>query len=125
MQSGQRQYETEGEPVSRHLAKLKKEQGKDAYCFFIAPRINEACIAHFYTLNLTNIAFYGGKSVIIPLELSTFEKMVEQSGTADYTPTPEQVQKLCHYSMEIAEKASDEMEWYNAIKERAMIWLVA
>ena len=125
MQSGQRQYETEGEPVSRHLAKLKKEQGKDAYCFFIAPRINEACIAHFYTLHLTNIAFYGGKSVIIPLELSTFEKMVEQSGTADYTPTPEQVQKLCHYSMEIAEKASDEMEWYNAIKERAMNWLVA
>ena len=32
MQCGQRQYEMEGEPVSRHLAKLKKEIGKEAYC---------------------------------------------------------------------------------------------
>ena len=40
MATGQRQYEMEGEPVSRHLAKVKKEQGKDAYCFFIAPKMN-------------------------------------------------------------------------------------
>ena len=33
MQSGQRQYEMEGEPVSRHLAKVKKDQNKPAYCF--------------------------------------------------------------------------------------------
>ncbi len=32
MQSGQRQYETEGEPVTRHLAKYKKETEKSAYC---------------------------------------------------------------------------------------------
>ena len=69
MQSGQKQYETEGEPVSRHLAKLKKETGKDAYCLFIAPKINESCIAYFYALHTMNIAFYGGKSVIVPLEL--------------------------------------------------------
>ena len=49
MQSGQKQYETEGEPVSRHLAKLKKETGKDSYCLFIAPKINESCIAYFYS----------------------------------------------------------------------------
>ncbi|MFV0390409.1 MAG: AlwI family type II restriction endonuclease [Paludibacteraceae bacterium] len=50
MQSGQRQYETEGEPVTRHLAKLKRETNKPAYSLFIAPKINEACIAHFYVL---------------------------------------------------------------------------
>jgi hypothetical protein len=35
---GQRQYETEGEPVTRHLAKFKSETEKPAYCLFIAPK---------------------------------------------------------------------------------------
>ncbi len=125
MQSGQRQYEMEGEPVSRHLAKVKKESGKDAYCFFIAPKINESCIAHFYTLHLANIAFYGGRSVILPLELDVFEKMVEQSGKASYTPNPEQVKKLCEFSMSAAQNAANETEWYEAIKEKALDWLAA
>ncbi len=125
MAAGQRQYEMEGEPVSRHLAKLKKEQGKEAYCLFIAPTINESCIAHFYTLHLANIAFYGGKSVIIPLELSVFEKMVEQSGNAPYTPNPAQLRNLCEYSMKAAEAAKDEQEWYQAIRDKALNWLAA
>lgn len=125
MQSGQRQYEMEGEPVSRHLAKVKKEQGKDAYCFFIAPKINDSCIAHFYTLHLANIAFYGGKSIILPLELEVFEKMVEQSGKADYTPSPDKVRSLCEYSMKVAQAASSEKEWYEAVKAKALNWLAA
>jgi hypothetical protein len=60
MQSGQRQYETEGEPVTRHLAKLKKEINKPAYCLFVAPNINDACIAYFYALHKMNISYYGG-----------------------------------------------------------------
>lgn len=71
---GQKQYEMESEPVSRHLAKYKKETGKDAYCLFIAPKINEACIAHFFMLHKINIAFYGGKSVIVPIDINTFKK---------------------------------------------------
>lgn len=125
MQSGQRQYEMEGEPVSRHLAKVKKESGKDAYCFFIAPKINDACIAHFYTLHLANIAFYGGTSIILPLELEVFEKMVELSEQASYTPNPEKIRELCEYSMEVAKKAKDEKEWYQAVKEKALNWLAA
>lgn len=89
MQSGQKQYEIEGEPVSRHLAKLKKETGKDAYCLFIAPKINESCIAYFYALHTMNIAFYGGQSVIVPLELDVFINMVEQSYRAGYVPNSE------------------------------------
>jgi YD repeat-containing protein len=53
LQSGQRQYETEGEPVARHYGKLKKKTGKDTYCLFIAPTINPAALVHFYILNKT------------------------------------------------------------------------
>jgi hypothetical protein len=79
MQSGKRQYETEGEPVTRHLAKVKKETDKPAYCLFIAPNINETCIAHFYALHKINISYYGGTTTIIPLPLKVFIKMLEDS----------------------------------------------
>lgn len=123
MQSGQKQYEMEGEPVSRHLAKLKKETGKEAYCLFIAPKINESCIAYFYALHTMNIAFYGGKSVIVPLELDIFINMVEQSYKAGYVPNPQQVRSIFEYSVEQAKSSEDENEWYNKIKEKALNWL--
>ena len=123
MQSGHRQYETEGEPVSRHLAKLKKETGKEAYCLFIAPKINESCIAYFYALHTMNIAFYGGKSVIVPLELDVFINMVEQSYGVGYVPNPQQVKGIFEYSLEQAQKAVDENEWYAKVKEKALNWL--
>lgn len=121
---GQKQYEMESEPVSRHLAKYKKETGKDAYCLFIAPKINEACIAHFFMLHKTNIAFYGGKSVIVPVDIDTFRKMLTDSYKADYQPNPKQVKALFDYSLEVAEKANNEVEWYAKVKEKALNWLV-
>lgn len=123
MRSGQKQYEMEGEPVSRHLAKLKKETGKDAYCLFIAPKINESCIAYFYALHTMNIAFYGGQSVIVPLELDVFINMVEQSYRAGYVPDSKQVKKIFEYSLEQAKAAQDENEWYAKIKDKALNWL--
>lgn len=120
---GQKQYEMESEPVSRHLARYKKETGKVAYCLFIAPKINEACIAHFFILHKTNIAFYGGKSVIIPIDISTFKKMLTDSYKADYQPSSKQVKSLFEYSIEVAQKVDNEVDWYTQIKERALNWL--
>ena len=123
MQTGQRQYETEGEPVARHLAKLKKESKKPAYCLFIAPTINEACIAHFYGLHKVNISYYGGYSTIVPLPLSVFEKMVEDSYKAFYTPGPESIRRFFEQSMKIAETSRDEKEWFQSLTECALHWL--
>ena len=123
MQTGQRQYETEGEPVARHLAKWKKETGKPSYCLFIAPEINEACIAHFYALHKMNISYYGGVSTIVPLPLSVFQKMVEDSYKAAYTPQPQQVKRFFECSNVIAANSSDEKIWYKEITNKALKWL--
>ena len=123
MASGQKQYEMEGEPVSRHLAKFKKETGKEAYCLFVAPTINESCIAHFYGLHNLNISYYGGKSVIVPLPLNVFKKMLEDSFKASYTPNPQQVKTFFEYSKSIASESQSEQEWYNKIVEKALNWL--
>ena len=121
--SGQKQYEMESEPVSRHLGKFKKAENKNAYCLFVAPTINEACIAYFFMLHKTNIAYYGGKSVIVPLPLSVFQKMLEDSYRASYTPNSEQVRKFFEYSKELAESSADEVEWYKKVTEKALNWL--
>ena len=123
MAAGQKQYEMESEPVSRHLGKLKKATDKPAYCLFIAPTINEACIAHFYTLHKTSVVYYGGKSTIVPLPLSVFKKMVEDSYKASYTPNPEQVLKFFEQSNKLAVEFDNEQDWYNAVKEAALHWL--
>ncbi len=120
---GQKQYEMESEPVSRHLAKYKKETGKDAYCLFIAPKINEACLAHFFMLHKLNISFYGGKSVIVPIDITTFKKMLADSYKASYQPNPKQVKSLFDYSYEVSQKVDNEMDWYSKVKEKALNWL--
>lgn len=125
MQGGQRQYETESEPVTRHLAKVKKETNKPAYCLFIAPKINEACIAHFYALHKMNISYYGGTSTIVPLPLSVFVKMVEDSHNAEYVPEPRHIQRFFERSNELANTTTSEVEWYNEITNEALNWLTA
>jgi len=123
MQTGQRQYETEGEPVTRHLAKLKRETDRKTYCLFIAPRINDACIAHFYALHKMNISYYGGTSTIVPLPLNIFIKMVEDSHKVDYIPEPRHIQHFFERSNELAMIANSETEWYQGITSEALNWL--
>lgn len=123
MQGGQRQYEMEGEPVTRHLAKFKKETEKPAYCLFIAPNINDACKAHFYALHKMNIQYYGGTSTIVPLPLSVFIKMVEDSYNAGYVPEPRHIQRFFERSNELANSTENEVDWYDGITQEALNWL--
>lgn len=123
MQSGQRQYEAEGEPVTRHLAKYKRETERTVYCLFIAPNINDACKAHFYALHKINIQYYGGTSTIVPLPLSVFIKMVEDSYNANYVPEPRHVQRFFERSNELANLTDNEVDWYEGIIQQALNWL--
>lgn len=123
MASGQRQYSAEGEPVSRHLGKLKTSSGKPCYCLFIAPTINDACVAHFYSLHSMNIVYYGGKSVIVPIPLSIFQKMLEDSHKAAYIPNASQIRKFFERSNDLALTCENETEWFTEIKRSASDWL--
>ncbi|MBE5713071.1 MAG: AlwI family type II restriction endonuclease [Ruminococcaceae bacterium] len=125
MQLGQRQYETEGEPVARHYGQLKKKSGKDTYCLFIAPTINAATLAHFYGLNHLPIALYGGKSKIIPLELDQFIKLVENSYNYHEQPASTDVRGFLDLVLQQGEQAIDENDWRMRIQSCVDNWLVA
>lgn len=125
MRSGQRQYDTEAEPVARHLGKHKRDTGKETFCLFIAPRINPASIAHFFMLSKVNVSHYGGKAIIIPLELDTFMHMIYNSYNAKYMPTPQHMRSIFDFAKAAAEIAQDENQWYSAIQSFAQTWVAA
>jgi hypothetical protein len=122
LQSGQRQYESEGEPVSRHYGQLKKRTGKEAYCLFIAPTINRATLAHFYGLNKIDISYYGGKSNIIPLNLEQFMKIIDNSYNYKNCPAPNDVHILLKSMTGTINIAKDENDWYENICEIINTW---
>jgi len=124
LQNGKKQYETEGEPVLRHLGKFKSEIGKPAYCLFIAPKINTSVVAYFYSLHKINLIEYGGKSTIIPLPLGVFTKMVQDSHNANYVPEPRHVQRFFERSNELANETDNEVDWYKRITQEALNWLI-
>lgn len=125
MQQGQRQYESEGEPVARHFGQMKKRTGKDAYCLFIAPTINKASLAHFFALNKIGISYYGGKTKIIPLELDQFMRLVENSYNYQTQPTPHDIRQFLDEVMRQEELAADENDWNEKIQNCVAEWLVA
>lgn len=124
MQQGQRQYESEGEPVARHYGQMRKRTGKDAYCIFIAPTINKACLAHFYALNKIGISYYGGKTKIIPIELDQFMKLVENSYNYPTQPSPRDIRSLLDEIIISEELSKDEIDWNNKIQLAVNKWLV-
>lgn len=125
LQSGQRQFESEGESVARHYGQLKKKTGKDTYCLFIAPTINAATLAHFYGLNHLPIALYGGKSKIIPLELKQFKRLVENSYKYNGHPNPSDVRRFLDLVIKQGETAEDENDWRLKINDCVDQWLTA
>ena len=117
LQSGQRQFESEGESVARHYGKLKEKCGKDTYCLFISPKINASTLAHFYGLNHVNIALYGGKSKIIPLNLEQFMKLLEIS-RRHAQPAPTDIRRFLDDALTYCQSAADEIRWSADIRKR-------
>lgn len=123
MQSGQRQYETEGESVARHYGQMKTRTGKNAYCLFIAPTINQAALSHFYALNQINIGYYGGKAQIIPIELDQFMRLLDTAYNNPNRPEPQDVQRFLNSAIEQVPVSANETEWSERIQGCIDRWL--
>lgn len=123
MQRGSRQYESEGEPVARHFGQIKKRTGKETYCLFIAPTVNKACLAHFFALNKMEIAYYGGRTKIIPLDLEQFMKLVDNSYNYERRPTAQELKFFLDEVIRQEENSANELEWAEKIQDCVTNWL--
>lgn len=78
---GERQYYTEAEPVTRHVAQFQAKElahgGKKVFGLFVAPRIHPNTVRHFHLHLKHDITpEAGGAITIIPLPLSDFTDFV-------------------------------------------------
>jgi hypothetical protein len=119
---GQKQYEMEGEPVTRHLSHSKKKSNKETYCLFIAGSLNDATLAYFYSLHKIPIQYYGGISKIVPLGLEDFRDMLRTAHASNVKPTSENLHDFMEYLSQMALTTTDEKEWYKEIKEHCKKW---
>lgn len=78
LSGGARQYDTEGEPVTRHVGKYQKSEiekgiGRDVFGLFVAPSINPATRDYFYVhLKHLNNPEFGGYLNMVVLNLDQF-----------------------------------------------------
>lgn len=121
LSSGQRQYEMEGEPVARHLGLKRKETKDPIYCLFIAPKINEATLAHFYALHKISLSYYGGTSHIIPMDVDTFVSILRHAKQKRQV-TSIQIKRYIDFLVKKAKELGDENEWFSVIKQTAPAW---
>ena len=127
LSSGALQFKMEGEPIPRHIGLKKEKTHKETFGFFIAPTINEATVAHFYSLYSSNIQMYGGKCCIIPMTLSVFRGMLKKAYNSKTKPCSEDIkilfEKSKKYVKECVVNDLTEKDWYLKITEDLDNWL--
>ena len=111
--------------MARHYGQLRKRMQKEAFCLFIAPTINTATLAHFFALNKMDIAYYGGKTKIIPLCLEQFMQLINNSYKNPTHPAPRDIYSFLTSVMGELESAIDENDWKSRIQKCVEEWLVA
>lgn len=122
MSSGQKQYDMEGEPVARHFGKAKSETTKPVYCLFVAPKISEGTLAHFFVLNKSAPKFYGGKTSIVPMNLGTFVKFIGTAKDRNFNNSL-QLQNYLDNVLTKNRTTEDEIEWMRHIETSASSWI--
>lgn len=116
MQSGHRQYNSEGEPVADHVGEHRIATGKPTYCLFIAPVINDNVITYFYGIDQMNMRSYGGKSQIIPMTIDMFQELIKVSKQSKEKPSSDDIREFLDKTISDISGSSNEDNWYESIK---------
>ncbi len=122
MSSGNKQYEMEGEPVARHFGDLQLKSDKPVYCLFIASKISEGSLAHFFNLNRFNTKRYGGKTRIIPISQDRFIDFLTVARDKNFNKSSQMKQ---YFDTIIQENlvAEDESIWFQNIEQSIQNWI--
>lgn len=121
MSSGNTQYNMEGESVPRHFGKVKEKLGKEMYCLFVAPKISEGTLAHYFNLNRMNTRLYGGRTKIIPLSIEQFIEFVKV-GVENKFNNPKVLMDWLENQWSENQECDDEQVWYEKINSSILKW---
>ena len=121
LSSGATQFKMEGDSVPRHYGDFKDRIGKEAYCIFIAPKIDDGTKAFFFNLNKGYTRRYGGATKIIPLTLEKFIEFVTIGVTNKFT-NPTKLQSWLEDQWALNQTIDDEENWNIGIEHSLGKW---
>jgi hypothetical protein len=122
MSSGNKQYEMEGEPVARHFGNIQRSSDEPVYCLFVAPKISEGALAHFFNLNRMNTKAYGGKTRIVPMNLSQFVSFItiaKDKGFNNAKILKSYLDSIIQNNLSL----DDEIVWFQQINDSIPVWV--
>jgi len=122
MSGGNTQFNMEGESVPRHFGDFKKLIGKETYCLFIAPKISEGALAHYFNLNRFNTKRYGGQTKIVPLTIDQFIEFLHTAKNNNFNDSlklQNWMENICKYN----QTCEDEEEWSLFINNSIEKWV--
>lgn len=118
LSTGQKQFEMEGEPVSRHIGEMQVE--KPTFGIFIADSLNETVINHFYTLSHQKSKIYNGTVDIIPMDTRTFIEFFKQATCKNIEP--EELYSIHEHSILVSKQMfiedKTEEDWHNSVIQK-------
>jgi len=87
--TGQKQYESEGNPVFRHVGKCQKiSEKKEVFGIFISEKMDETIPVTFLTTAVVKTNIYNGRVRILPMTreqfLKLFKKIYEENLNHNY-----------------------------------------
>jgi hypothetical protein len=122
LSGGSRQYEMEGEPVARHFGRLQLSSSVPVYCLFIAPRINENSMAHFFNLNRMKTILYGGRTRIIPVSVDQFIRLLHKARDKQFR-SRNMLRQLFDSIVEENLRLEDESSWMPFVDAAIETWM--
>jgi len=121
LSTGATQFKMEGDSVPRHYGDFKKKTGKETYCIFIAPKINEGTRGFFFNLNKGYTKIYGGATKIIPMTIETFIEFVNVGVESEFSD-PGKLKDWLENQWLNNQKVENEEIWYNDIEKEIIKW---
>jgi len=127
LSGGARQYDTEGEPVTRHIGRIQYQETQQnnpraVYGLFIAPSINPNT-RHYFYVHLKHVSNpqFGGYLNIIPLTLDQFIDIFRFCRNfPDFNRSV--IKDLYDRIVELKNSTNDADEWENQICSEIEVW---
>ncbi|HLA55537.1 MAG TPA: AlwI family type II restriction endonuclease [Flavobacterium sp.] len=121
LSSGNTQFNMEGESVARHFGTMQNASEKPVFCFFIAPKISDGALAHFFNLNRLHTRAYGGKTRILPMNVTNFVQFITTAKNTNFSNSKtlhDYLDNLINQNQNI----EDEVIWFDNIKRSIESW---
>jgi len=122
MSRGNTQFKMESESVPRHFGRTREGTDKDVYCLFIAPKISEGALAHFFNLNRFKTKLYGGKTQIVPIDLPRFLSFIKVAKDKKLSSSSS-IKDYLNKAVQSNLSAEDEEIWQTEIYDSIPNWV--